>query len=484
MAQDMRTQALASGTDADRERNLGGIDVVLEKLWHTITSMRFAIVVLLVFAGLGVLGALIIQAPAGVAGDASAKADWLDSIRPKYGGWTGIMDQLQLFTLFNSVWFKAVVVLLTTSLVACSVQRIPGLWKISMHPHVDVGPAFFEHAPQHETATPRRTPAEVEDALRAVFKKHHYRFVSMDDGIVHVYGDKHRLTGFASLAAHLSLVVILAGVIVGSLFGFRDGQFMIAEGQTVEVPSLAGTTIKLEAFRDSYYTDTGAPSDYASDLVVYENGQEVKRQTVRVNDPLRIGDVSFYQSFYGPAAQMVVKDGAGKELVAAGVPLAWSTDDSRKIGTFAIPSAGLTAWVVGTTGSNDPQVKPGQMRVELYQASGSGAAVAQATIDQGKPTVIEDLTFTFERETQFTGLSVAKDPGVMIVWFGCLLLMGGFVAVFLLPHRRIWARIAPLPGGRTSVALACAGRKDVTQGTEFADLVVDVRAALAAPRQA
>jgi cytochrome c biogenesis protein len=98
--------------------------------------------------------------------------------------------------------------------------------------------------------------------------------------------------------------------------------------------------------------------------------------------------------------------------------------------------------------------------------------------------VINGLTFTFERETQFTGLSVAKDPGVMIVWLGCLLLMGGFVAVFMLPHRRIWARIVSVPAGPTTVALASAGRKDVTQGTEFADLVVDVRAALAAPRQA
>jgi cytochrome c biogenesis protein len=507
MAQDVRTGALAAGTDNGDERTLGGIDVVLEKLWHTLTSMRFAIIVLLGFALVGVLGALIIQAPPGVTADVQAKADWIDSIRPKilpgvellqsipaagalvptvrYGDVAGAFETLQLFTVFNSVWFKAIVVLLTTSLVACSVQRIPGLWKVSMHPHVDVGSAFFEHAPQHETAVTRRTPAEIEDALKAVFKKHHYRYVSMDDGIVHAYGDKHRFTGFASLAAHLSLVLILVGVIIGAMFGFRDGQFMIAEGQTVAVPSLEGTTVKLEAFRDSYYAETGAPSDYASDLVVYENGQEVKRQTVRVNDPLRIGDVSFYQSFYGPAAQMVVKDAGGKEVVSEGVPLAWSTDDgARKVGTFTIPSAGLSAWVVGTAGSEDPLVKPGQMRIELYQANGGGTPIAQETIDQGKPTVINDLTFTFERETQFTGLSVAKDPGVMIVWLGCLLLMGGFVVVFMLPHRRIWARIVSETGGRTTVALASAGRKDVTQGTEFADIVVDVRAALAAPRQA
>jgi cytochrome c biogenesis protein len=231
MAQDVRTGALAAGTDNGHERTLGRIDVVLEKLWRTLTSMRFAIIVLLTMAFLGVLGALIIQAPAGVTGDITAKADWIDSIRPKilpgvellqaipvagavvptvrYGDVAGAFDTAQLFEIFSSVWFKVCIVLLTTSLIACSVQRVPGLWKIARHPHVDVGTAFFEHAPQHETARTRASSAEVEEALKKVFKKHHYRYVSMDDGVVHAYGDKHRFTGFASLMAHLSLVLIL-----------------------------------------------------------------------------------------------------------------------------------------------------------------------------------------------------------------------------------------------------------------------------------
>jgi cytochrome c biogenesis protein len=299
-----------------------------------------------------------------------------------------------------------------------------------------------------------------------------------------VYGDKHRFTGFASLMAHLSLVLILVGVVIGALRGFHDGQFMLAEGQSLPVPTLSDTTIKLEAFRDSYYAETGAPSDYASDVVVYRDGQEIQRHTIRVNDPLRVGDISFFQSFYGPAAQMTVEDATGAVLLAEGVPLAWSTDDgARKVGSFSIPSAGLTAWVIGTAGTGDTLVKPGQMRIELYESGGAGAPVAQETVDQGKPVEINGLTYLFERETQFTGLSVAKDPGVLIVWLGCALMMVGFVMVFLLPLRRIWARIETRDG-RTTVALASAGRKDVTQGTEFADLAVDLRAALAAPRQA
>jgi len=142
------------------------------------------------------------------------------------------------------------------------------------------------------------------------------------------------------------------------------------KGEPVET-TMAGTVVKLEAFRDSYYASTGAPSDYASDVVVYKDGQEVQRHTIRVNDPLRVGDTSFFQSFYGPAAQMTVTDKTGKPVLAEGVPLAWSTDDgARKVGTFTIPSAGLTAWVIGTSGGSDTLVKPGQMRIELYESGG------------------------------------------------------------------------------------------------------------------
>ena len=42
----------------------------------------------------------------------------------------------------------------------------------------------------------------------------------------------------------------------------------------------------------------------------------------------------------------------------------------------------------------------------------------------------------------YTGLQVAKDPGVWIVWLGCTLMMAGYLYVaFFMSHRRIWVRI-------------------------------------------
>ena len=44
-------------------------------------------------------------------------------------------------------------------------------------------------------------------------------------------------------------------------------------------------------------------------------------------------------------------------------------------------------------------------------------------------------------EKMYTGLQVAKDPGVEIVWLGCLLMIVGIYVAFFMSHRRIWIRI-------------------------------------------
>jgi cytochrome c biogenesis protein len=121
--------------------------------------------------------------------------------------------------------------------------------------------------------------------------------------------------------------------------------------------------------------------------------------------------------------------------------------------------------------------------VELYTA-GEASQVAAELIDQGVATKLGDLTVTFERESQFTGLNVARDPGVPLIWIGSALLFVGFLIRFMIPHKRIWARIVSRPNGGAVVGLATLAQKDVTAGTEFEHLVSDIRAALSAPAKA
>jgi cytochrome c biogenesis protein len=330
----------------------------------------------------------------------------------------------------------------------------------------------------------RHTPAETLAIVEGVLRRRRYRVLAEDDGAIHLYADRFRWVPFAGLIGHLSLVVILAGAVVGATFGYRDSSFTIAEGATLPVGAEAGLTLQLIDFTDTYYATTGAPEDYASQVVLYKDGSEVERHTIRVNDPLRYGDVTFYQSFFGSAAVMTIKDTGGNTLLSQGVPLAWRTQkDDRPVGSFSIPGTDYVGWVVGTLGQGDTTIKPGQVQLELYTSTGT-TPVASQVLDQAKPATLEGLTVSFDRESKFTGLNVARDPGVLLVWLGALLLFGGFVIRFTVPHKRLWARITTRPNGGAVLGVASLGNRDAALGTDFESLVNDIRAALQPPARA
>jgi cytochrome c biogenesis protein len=51
------------------------------------------------------------------------------------------------------------------------------------------------------------------------------------------------------------------------------------------------------------------------------------------------------------------------------------------------------------------------------------------------------LQYRGGQESVYTGLQVAKDPGVWVVWLGCLMMLLGIFVAFLMSHRRIWVRV-------------------------------------------
>src|SRR5450759_2121375 len=280
-----------------------------ERLWHFFISMRTGLVLILALALLGLVGTMLVQAPDGLKSDPQAYATWLESLRPKYGGWTAILDTLGLFSIFGSIWFKGIMVLLMTSVLACSANRAPHLWKLTVHPRTNMSESFFAHAPLSMNAVASVEPAAAVATVEAAFRSRHFRTIADDQGdTIHVYADKFRWGPFGTVIAHLSLVLILIGALVGSSLGFRNTGLAVAVGSRVDVGYNTGLTVEATNFSDSYYTN-GSPSDYASDLVLYKNGQQIDAATVRVNQPLRAGDVTFYQSYYGAAAAMKVVDG-------------------------------------------------------------------------------------------------------------------------------------------------------------------------------
>lgn len=473
-----RPAAAAQPTAMDR------VDAALEGLWHLLTSMRVAMVLMIALAILALAGSLLVQMTADQAADPAQHAQFIEMVRPKYGGWVTLIDAVGLFNVFTSLLFRVLMAALSISLIACTVHRIPGAWRTATKPRIDVGPNFFEHAPQREQIAVHATSAETLSAVQTVLGKRHYRMLTADDGTVHLYADRFRFMAFASLAGHVSLVLILAGAIIGGTFGYRNAQFVIAEGATLPTGTEAGLSLKLIDFTDSWYTDVeNLPSDYASQVELYKDGTKVAAQTIRVNEPLSYNGATYYQASYGSAAVVTVKDSTGKVVYDGGLPLDYSFgSDNRAGGVIDLAGTGNQIYVIGTNGTTDTLVQPGQVLAEVVNPA-SSTTIDKGTIDQGKTQTLGGYAVTFSRETKYTVLSINRDPGQILVWLGALLLFGGFTLVFLLPQRRVWARISTR-GAVSVLSIASLGRRDAALGTDFDALITDIRTALQAPAKA
>src|SRR5438067_13256733 len=121
---------------------------LFDRLWRLLSSVRFAML-LLAIAALGVLaGTLIMQAPADVRANPDSYTAWLVRPQGKYGQpWANIFAALDLYRVFQSIWFRGTLAILALAVVICTVNRMPGIMASIRRPAVRVPERLFERAP-------------------------------------------------------------------------------------------------------------------------------------------------------------------------------------------------------------------------------------------------------------------------------------------------------------------------------------------------
>jgi cytochrome c biogenesis protein len=465
------------GSSSSARRHLRDIPFA-GRMWHLLASMKLALTLILGIAVLTLAGTLLDQVPEGVLEDRFAYDKWLAQAQGRYGMWAGPFERLGLFNVFHSLAFRALMGALAVSIVVCTMSRWRGIWNTAFHTPVRVPEAFFGHAryqAQLETSLP---VADAAARVRKALRSSRYRVSEdVDATTVALFGDRNRWSRFGTFLSHLALVLILIGAIASGIWGFKDPEFIVAEGSTRDLGLGTNISVRLDHFADEYYIN-GPPKDYRSDVVLLDNGREVKQGTIRVNSPMRYHGIAFHQSFYGQAAVMKVEDATGKLLFEDNVPLSAQTGDGlRPVGDFDVPTYNLTAFVIGpASGAEDSAIPAGEVRVELF--SGGSSVGSPANLTQSAPAKIAGLTFTFERESRFSGLKVVKDPGVNIIWVACALMMAGMVSLFYLPPRRLWALCVRRPDGTTEVRMAMPAQRDFAMNSEFERMSDKVKNAL------
>ncbi|MEE8470865.1 MAG: cytochrome c biogenesis protein ResB, partial [Dehalococcoidia bacterium] len=299
---------------------------------------------------------------------------------------------------------------------------------------------------------------EASDVVVKALRRRHYRVTTdrTDDDTL-VYAERNRYNRLGTFLTHGGIILAIAAALWGNMVGFSDSGLVIPDGSVRAVGHGTELSVLNEGFVEEDYPD-GRPKDYRSDLVIYEKGTEVKRQTVRVNQPVEYKGVRFHQAFFGNAAVMRVRDTANNELLFEdGVSLAYRYEaygEDRPAGFFTLFDERLAVNVVGTAqDAFDNFIQPWEVLVVGYNTGDNEMLFAQK-LTVGEPVDVGGLEFTFLRERQFTGLSVVKNPGVKLLWFAAAAIVLGMCSVLYFPHRRIWVACSE---SMQESALALAG---------------------------
>jgi cytochrome c biogenesis protein len=204
----------------------------LDHGWRFFSSVRVALILILLLTAATLAGTLLAQAPGDILPGTPAYTAWLQRFRPRYGMWTDPLSTLQLFSIFGSWWFRGLIAALAVNIVVCSMNRWPGIAQAIFSPRVQVAERFFQTAPLRASLSATAEPALMAQLLRRFLALHHYRALTEEaDGVVHLYADKHRFARLGTYGTHLSLILVLAGALAGGVFGFTDKQFVVPEGR-------------------------------------------------------------------------------------------------------------------------------------------------------------------------------------------------------------------------------------------------------------
>jgi len=424
-------------------------------LWRLFTSVNFAVVQIIVLGLLAVVGMTVRQLPGFAFRSASDYAVEMSRLRAIYepaigAGGVDLLERLQLFHVFTSTWFGLGLVLLVFSIVICTLDRTPRLWRASAFIRVQQPEAFFDPA-LPERVSIAAGPGLTAEAVRDVLARRRYtvRTEVAEDGTTYVYGDRNRWMKLATLISHLGLILFLIAGLVTAQLGDEQG-LVVAEGDTLSVQPIGtpGLLLVQNLGFSAPGLDTGTPTDYTTDLAVYRDGTLQARKIVRVNDPLEVDGYSFHLNGFGPAPVVELRDaGDGGVLWSGPVAL---TNAASGLPYGALPIPGQTVGLQVLL-SRDPSGAPTILAVP-YAVTGTNPDGTQAmvtgipvAVGQGETAPISGLGITvgFPSMSEYTILIAKRDPGAYIVWLAFAALIGGLAITFYFPRRRIWSRLNP-----------------------------------------
>lgn len=461
--------------------------------WRQLTSMRTALVLLFLLAVAAIPGSVLPQkrlSPEKVAEYARNN--------PSSAPW---FDRFQLFDVYSSVWFSAIYLLLFVSLVGCLVPRFRShiVALIRVPPNA---PKRLERLPEHADGLKHDGDlAATAQRLHALMRKRRFRSVVRGSGDEYtVSAEKGYLKETGNLLFHFSLLALLIGMGLGSLYGWQGDRILVrgeglcnslqqydqfSPGGRVDSENLPRFCLDLKDFK-AKYLDSGQPESFRAQMG-YEVDGRTGTRLVAVNNPLRLGPATAYLKASGYAPEVRYTDRTGKTQTIH-APFLTIDDALTSQGVLAFPDAniGVVDNSYGPTGkaqvvfdgtylptvpenvhvgkSAFPDERDPRLMLRVYMGDlGLDAGtpqsvyeVNQAQIGNGllrsvgdpialkkgeTATLPDGSSVTFVGTRPWIAVSVRHDPGEELVLVGAVLLVVGLLGSLAGRRRRIFFRI-------------------------------------------
>lgn len=492
-----------------------GVKGWLRWFWRQLTSMRTALLLLLLLAIAAVPGSLVPQRSSDPNGVTQYFVDHKDT--------AAILDQFQMFDVYSSAWFSAIYLLLFISLIGCVLPRTKHHIE-ALRAQPPATPANLVRLPAYaKMSISGKNAEEVLEAARQVLKKDHYRVARYDraaggngklssEAAITVSAERGYMRETGNLVFHFALVGVLIAVGFGGGFGFA-GQRAIYEGQAFtnsliafdsfnpgrffNSANLTPYTIQLDKFTAVYEEKNsnaiGQPIDFTAEVTTQIQNEEPVKQIIKVNEPLRIAGTDVYLLGNGYAPTVTVRDPEGNVIFTDSVNFLPQDKNLTSLGVVKLPD-GL-AEQVGLIGFFYPTVSEGHsgayfsMYPDLIDPRLTLDVYAgDLGLDEGIPRSVyaldtEDMTklagrkapqgalelkvgetvqlphglgsVTFDGVKRFVSLDIHRDPTQGWVLFFSMAALGGLLISLFIPRRRMWVSVTENKDG--SVTAECAG---------------------------
>lgn len=499
----------------ENKNQQGIVEVVADKVWKLFSSVKLAVVLLIILAVVSVIGTVVQQN--------QAPEDYL---REYSQATVDLFETLGFFDLYHTWWFVLILLLFTANLTICTLERFPGVWKAVRAPLRHLDEDGFKVLPfRKEVAVKGGAEKAEAEALKALGSRRYAPLVVKEQGATIIASQKGAYTRLGYIVTHISIILIFVGALIGAFFGFKgflnlpEGEasavvylrneplwdkimagFGISKSPVIHdprggVPAMPmGFYVRCDDFEVDYYSNagrpTGMPSEYWSILSVYDlQQQKVLDKRIRVNDPLQHHGITFYQSSYGTipntAGKIVLNvklknsPGPGETVVVSPGASVFVPSIDRTIRVLGIAPFGMRDAATGRAmfyqSQNDELINP-TVELEVLRGKTPVFTAQVMKVDTGEPAMPEHYTISYVDYwgARYTGLQVTRDPGVWIVYAGFILLCVGPLVAFFGSHRKVWVRIQDRKGQAAVLVGGSSNRNRLAFEREFNSIVESI----------